>query len=174
MTLKINLSDVKALSFSFDGAVDAHINAMKAHQTTIGEAAPAAHPLVEQAIRRVQYPIEARKPDDFVKDFQVIDDSPSLEERKTALAQAVHMRATTAIQTIMPPLKQRLREMQYHDALAVKIEDRSSAQKATIAEHQSRTSKISAVMRHLAQQESDIHDLTEDTIDDWKPAPFPT
>lgn len=174
MTFQINLSAVKMMPFDFEKAIADHIKALKAHQLTIHEPVPTSHPMVEHAIRRVQYPIDDKKPDDFVADFQVIDDSPSLDERKAALGQSIRQEANGLIQAIMPPLKQRLWEMQYQDAIAIDVKKRSSAQKTEIAKYEAKVSKVQAIMRHLAQQESDIHDLTDATIDGWRAAPFPT
>jgi hypothetical protein len=172
--LELNLSHIKSLPFDFGGAVDAHIKALKAHQSTIGEAAPTPpHPLVERVIRRVQYPIDAKKPDDFVADFKVVDDTPSLDQRKMELAQKIGLGAQTLINSIIPPLKVRLWNLQANEAKGIPPAKRSTQQKTAIANQDARNAKVNAIMAHLAQMESDIDDLTEQTIDGWQPAPFP-
>lgn len=172
--MEINLSHLKALPFDFGGAVDAHIKALQAHRTTEHAAAPTAHPLVERAISRVQYPVTDGKPDDFVPNYKVVDDSPSLDDRKMALVQSLTDEATRLMAGIMPPLKQDLWNLQYADAVAVEDKKRTSAQNAAIKLHEDRIAKVRAIHMHLAQMKSDIHDLTESTIEKWKAAPFPT
>jgi hypothetical protein len=74
MTLKLKKSQVDALPFDFEQAVRDFIAAKEAHRFT-GDAAPSADALVEAAVRRVQYPIEDEKPDDFVADYEIEDDT---------------------------------------------------------------------------------------------------
>jgi hypothetical protein len=52
--------------------------AMLAHRFT-ADAAPAAPGIIEAAVRRVQPPIEDGKPDDFVIDFEIVDDTRSIQ-----------------------------------------------------------------------------------------------
>jgi hypothetical protein len=174
--MELNLSYIKALPFDFGNAIEAHIKALKAHQTTVGEPAPIAHALVERAVRRVQYPIDAKKPDDFVADYTVVDDTPpppTLDQRKTALAVNAQALCQEAMDAASPPLKRRLADMEAGRAMMVDPAKRTPAQLAAIAAQQARGVKSEAILFHLATLESQIHDLTEQTIDGWKPAPFP-
>lgn len=171
------LSHIKALPFDFESAVSAHIKALEAHRFTENEPAPAApHPLVELAVARVQYPIEAGIPDTFVPAYRIVDDTPpppTLEERKEAMAAQLAAQAKSVIDGIVPPLKRRLWDFQYSEAATTTAALRTPDQKAFIVNHDARNERVYAVNRHLAQLHSDVHDLTETTIDRWTPAPFP-
>jgi hypothetical protein len=179
--MQIALSQLKAHGFAdeaaFSAAVAAHLAAHREHQQTVGVAAPSpASSIIEHAVRRVQYPIDAGKPDDFVADFEVIDDTPpppSLEERKMALAVQVQAAATQALHAFTPPLKARMLNLQVAEAAVIDETKRTSVQRALLADAESRAKRELAVHRHWAELESQIHDLTEATIDQWKPAPFP-
>jgi hypothetical protein len=178
--MKINLSQVKGSGFadasSFVAAVDGHITALRRHQTTVGEASPSAHALIERSVRRVQFPIKDGKPDDFVPDYEIIDDTPpppSLDERKIAIAIEVQQEAQRQIDVINPPLKRRLANIEFTRAMAIEEAKRSPAQVAAIAAGKTRDSRIDAIHYHMAKLEAEIHDLTEETIGQWKPVSFP-
>jgi hypothetical protein len=168
------LSQLKTLAFDFEDAVQAFIQAKRDHLTTEGVPAPTAHPAVEAAVRRIPGTVDV--PDDFVADYQIVDDTPApptLAERKAALAAGVSMQASAAANEIMPPLKSRLVTLQVIDANAVPEDERTEAQKTTMAEHNLRSKRMQAVNRHHAELESQIDDLTDETIDGWKAEPFP-
>jgi hypothetical protein len=178
--MDINLSTIKALPFDFETEVKNFIQAKKDHQNTKDVMAPAHHPLVEMAVRRVSNGVNER--DDFVADYTIVDDTPpppTLDEKKAMLADEVMRNANVLASQIIPPLKRKLFDFQISDAYAAisrakaSGQEPSDADKATIAEHETRTAKIDAVYRHVAALESQIHDLTEDQIDVWQGAPFP-
>jgi hypothetical protein len=174
MPLQIALSHVKALPFDFEKEVAAFIKAKKDHQKTKGEAAPSPpHALVEAAVRRVPGSIEPPVADDFVADYAIIDDTPTLDQRKAAKAAEMAALAQAAIARFSPPLKRRLMDMDYRRALAVEEDKRSNSDKATIAAALDRGARTEAISYHLATLEAQIHDLTDVTIDDWSPAAFP-
>lgn len=50
---------------------------------------------------------------------------------------------------------------------------RSDAENSLLDAHLERQARLAAINRHGAQLHHDIDDLTIDTVDDWKPAPFP-
>lgn len=79
MTVQIPKSQVPD---DFADRVEAFRQALLRHRTTRGVAVPTAHHLIEQCVRRVQYPIKDKKPDDFVADFEIVDDTPKTEEPK--------------------------------------------------------------------------------------------
>lgn len=173
--LELKLSQIKALPFDFEAAVAGYVAALEHHRYTENEPAPVVpHPLVEAAVTRKQYPVFTEKPDDFVKNYTVIDDTPSLEERKEILAHEAARLAGEAMKIITPPLKQNMWHYQFADIMRVIEEDRTPEQVAFLAEHDARELRKVAVHRHLAKLHSDIHDLTAETIDAWQPAPFPT
>lgn len=120
--------------------------------------------------------VSSTQPDDFVPNYVLIDDTPpppSLDERKAELASNWARQAENIVNEVSPPLKRGLWALQRADAGKVPEELRTPEQKAAIAQADARSAKVHAVQRHLAQLHSDIHDLTAETIDAWKPAPFP-
>lgn len=177
--MKINLSQIKGSGFadaaSFTSAIADHIAALRRHQTTTGYAAPTAPSLIENLVKRVQFPVEEGRADDFVvAEFEVVDDAPTLDQRKAMIANEVQMEAQRRIDAISPPLKRRLASIEFGRAVAVEEAKRSPAQAATIAAGKARDQKIDAIHYHLGKLESEIHDLTEETIGQWKPVSFPS
>lgn len=177
MTFKIALSKMKALSFDFEKEVAAFVKAKQDHRKTVGESSPhAPHPWVEAAVTRVAGSIDPPKPDDFVADYEVVDDTPpplTLDQRKQVLATDMQRQAQEAVDKIVPPLKNRLMNMELLRAHAIPEAERTPGHKATIAESQDRHVRMDAIHYHLARMEAQIHDLTEDTIEDFSPEPFP-
>jgi len=164
------------LPFDFDQAVKDHVQAKKDHLTTEGVPAPTAHPAVEAAVRRI--PGSATTPDDFVADYQIMDDTPpppTAEERKAAVAAQINADATAALNAITPPLKARLWGIQYGEAMVARSNGQATAEhEAMIAEHEARGARFQQVIRHAAELESQLHDLPDDMVDIWKPAAFPS
>lgn len=121
--------------------------------------------------------VSSEQPDDFLPNYKIVDDTPpppTLDERKLKLAGALENEAHKITADLSPPLKRRFWELQYGEAVAVDVAQRSADQKATVAKYEARTVKVNAVYRHLAQMHSAIHDLTEETFDGWSPSPWPT
>lgn len=183
---KFLLSQVKALPFDFEAEVAKFIQAKKDHLLTEGQAAPSApHQMVEDAVRRVPAPVELLKdgktsphtsPDDFVADYQIEDDSPpppTIAEKRSAIAAGVNAEANALTEQIMPRLKQKLFGLQFNEAFSVPEDKRTPEQHATIAAHNDRMQKAHAIFRHVAEVESQIHDLPDDMVDVWKAPPFP-
>jgi hypothetical protein len=198
MPLKLYLSQINALPFAFEAAVSDYIAEKMAHRFTVGEPAPSAgHAWVENAVKRV--PGGEGKPDDFVADYEIVDDTPpppTLDEQKQALVAKVHADYHAAQTTMIPPLKARLWGLEHariltalstivpmqsdetseaHQARALPIlAKKAPADAAFLGDYLARQKKMHAVILHLATMESQIHDLTAETIDAWKPAPFPS
>lgn len=85
MTMQIPLSQVRATGLDFDAAVQAFVQAKRDHRFTIDEPAPvAAHPLVEAVVRRLPATAPGQ-PDDFVADYEIIDDTPLSPEAQQAI-----------------------------------------------------------------------------------------
>jgi hypothetical protein len=172
---KFSLSWVKSLGFDFEAEVHKFVQAKKDHLKTEGVPAPAAHPAVEAAVRRI--PGSKTQPDDFVADYEILDDMPpppTLDEKKAALAQQYLGQAVAMVEGITPPLKKRMMGFQLSDAHARKAAGTATdSDDAIIAQHQDLSKKHDAIWRHLAQIESQIDDLTADQIDVWKATPFP-
>lgn len=154
MPLVIKLSQIKSAA-DFEAQVAAYIKARKDHQKTEGEPAPTAPPIVEAAVMLVPGSIDPPRADDYVADYQIEDDSPTLDERKAAVhALAVHA-ANAAIDAISPPLLRRLAIM------TATPEQSADLQK-----------RVGAIYLQLAYAEAAIHGLTAETIDAWKVPPF--
>lgn len=195
MPLQLKLSQIKALPFDFDAEVEKFRQAKIKHALSEGEPAPSAtHPWVEHAVSRVA--VEGA-PDDFVADHVVDDDTPpppTFEERKRRIADETRTAAQRAMEAIIPPLKQRLWDRRHAQVIkamgAVKANDGETIEAwraralntvqqaqpddhAHYVAHEGRKAKIEAIIDRLAQAESDIHDLTEATIDSWKQPSFP-
>jgi hypothetical protein len=170
---QFSLSYLKSLPFDFDKAVADFVQAKKDHLMTEGMPAPTAHPTVEAAVRRIPGTVD--QPDDFVADYQVVDDTPPPAERKAAVATALRAEAQSRLDVVTPPLKTRLWNLQYSEAMMARSkESATAAQEIMIAEHEARAAKSQAILRHLAEMESQLHDLPDDMADIWKPAPFPS
>ncbi len=84
MTVKVLKSHIGSSPFAAE--VEDYRQRLLAHRFTVDVPAPmAASAMVEECIKRVQYPIEDQKPDDFVADYEIVDDLPSLDTRKAEL-----------------------------------------------------------------------------------------
>lgn len=162
MTLQLKRSQVDALPFDFERAVNDFIAAKEAHRFT-GDAAPKADALVEAAVRRVQYPVGDGKPDDFVADYEIEDDTPSLtlQQRKATLIAESRQAEQNAIEALLPAGKQRLLEMDYARAMAVPEEDRSPAQSGVIERCVELMARMDEIRYAAARREADIEDLSE-------------
>lgn len=197
MTLKIPLSHIKQLPFDFDAAVETYIKARKDHLSTTGQPAPMSpHALVEAAVRRVPGSIEEKRPDDFVADYEAIDDTPpepakpTLDQRKMVMAAQLGIAANEAIAKIIPPLKHRLWDRDHARVLGdmgkVKINENEAmdawraraietirrnapADHASFVAHEDRKKKIEAIIHQVAMAESAIHDLSEEQLANWQP-----
>lgn len=84
MTMRIPLSQVRAAGLDFAADVQAFVQAKLDHRFTVGEPAPVAHPLVEAVVHRVPA-TEPGQPDDFVADYEIIDDTPPPPEAQQAI-----------------------------------------------------------------------------------------
>lgn len=161
MTLKLKKSQIDALPFDFEQAVRDFIAAMEAHRFT-GDAAPVADALVEAAVKRIQYPIDAGKPDDFIADYEIEDDTPPApppptpEQRKAALIAGSRQAEQAAIDALMPVGKQRLLEMDYQRAMSVPEQSRSPEQLSCIEQRKTLASQIDDIRYAGAQREAAI------------------
>lgn len=177
--IKVRLSELRAAGYteeSFDDAVVKFRDAKLKHRFTTGVPAPGApHPLVEAAVLRVP----PAGPDDFVLNYEVVDDTPSppppptFEEKKAALVGLVARLEREAVAIVIPPTKARLLGMELQRAHSKKPEERTTEDQGVIAAHNERMSKIEPLQFHAAKLMADIGDLTEANIDAWKPKPFP-
>jgi hypothetical protein len=163
MTLTLKQSQIAALPFDFEQAVRDFIKAKEDHRFS-GDAAPTADALVEAAVRRVQYPIVAGKPDDFVADYVIEDDTPpppTLAERKLAMIAESRQTEQAAIDALIPVGKWRLLDMDYQRAMAVPEKERSPEQARVIEQRRALDTKIDGIRYAAAQREAEIEDLAE-------------
>lgn len=169
MTLELKKSEVDALPFNFEEAVQSFIAAKMAHRFT-GDAAPVSHPIVEMAVRRVQYPIDAKKPDDFVADYVIIDDTPilTLAEKKAALVQRLRQMEAEKINAVITPGRLRLLQLKV-EAIGPKLpEEQTEEEKTLIAQLNQCFVAIRAVQMRSAEIEADIDDLSANSIDAYE------
>lgn len=154
-------------------AVERHRQALIAHQFTEG-VPPPSDALLDQLIKRIP---KENAPSDFIADYEIVDDSPlppTLEQKKDALEHAVSGMAMRARAEIIPPRKLKTYEFKYGDIYAKVPKDRTPEDKQFLEEYSKKTAASYAIDRHIADLHSEIEDLTAETIDTWKPAPFPS
>lgn len=117
MTLHIPKSQLLRLGTEeeLSARVEAFRQAKLAHQKTTDVPAPVDHPLVEACLARVS---RGDDPDDFVADYQVIDDAPpppDLATRKQQLMGQIAEAENAALAKIAPYGKRRLFAMRAAD-----------------------------------------------------------
>lgn len=180
MAAQILLSLIQALGYTpetFSAAVEDYRQARVAHSKTIGMPAPTPKiPGLEICI--VRTPANADEEESFASAYEIVDDlppppkPPTLDEKKMTHASAAHALFQKAINDAIPPLKRRLWAMTYQDIMQKPEADRTDADKVAQRQHEARAKYERDAQRHLARLESEIHDLTDDTVDGWKPEPF--
>jgi len=78
MTFTVYLSQIKD-EIEFDLAVKKHIARLKAHNFQVNKPRPTADGMIEMCIKRV---VAKGKPDDYIADYEIIDDTPKTDEDK--------------------------------------------------------------------------------------------
>ncbi len=174
MTLKVFKSVIEGLPYDYAQEVEAHRQALLAHRF-VGDAAPSAPALIEQAVRRVQ---TVGEPDDFVADYTVFDDTPPEQvptdaERKQALITRVRLAERDASEAIIGPGKLRLMTMDMTRVFAKPEADRSENENAVLAAYASVQARLDAVHYHAATLEAQIDDLAPEGYAQWSPSSFP-
>jgi hypothetical protein len=116
---------------------------------------------------------------DFMPDYKIVDRLPvqhgdiaALTQCKNELQQQINIMELAAVHALLPPGKWRLAGIEYGLALSKPPEEQSTQEKAIVAAHGSRLRTLDAIKLHHAQLESQIEDLTFDTVNDWVPTPF--
>ena len=170
MTVRIPQSQLAGLGFDLVEAIEAFRQAKLAHRFTEGVPAPTAPAIVEDCIRRVQVD---GKPDDYVADYEIVDDTPPLRARKDMLIAQVTRREAERLAEIVPLGKRRLMNMRASDALSKEDKDRTEEEKAFLAAREPLVAEWQKVERFAAELHADIEDLTEETIAAWKMPEFP-
>jgi hypothetical protein len=188
MPVKIRASQIGFDKEGFATAVEKYIAALNAHRKTKGVAVPmAAHPLVEHAVRRIQYPVKHRRPDDFVADFEIVDDvdlpspspkmpelvtheppPPSLQDKKQILFRQLRSAEFAASEKVHPPHKLRLLAAKCLEAKEVPEEHRTADHASVLKLQADVKAKVTAIHMKGAYAEAEIDDLTEENIDQYK------
>jgi len=185
--MQIALSQLRANGFAdaaaFDKAVADYVDLRVKHSQSVGEPRPVAHPMVEAAVQRYLPPDDLMPGEEaaerFAPEYEIIDDTPppppppSLDDRKREMASAVAMAAIRAGDAAWPQLTRRMMTAKAMAAYLVPQANRSTEQTADVVALETAQSKLSEIDLHLAGLEMQIHGLTEEIIDGWKPADFP-
>lgn len=182
MTLQIALSQVQALPYDFEAAVQEHVKARTAHAQTIGEPAPVAPDIVAAAVRRI-LPDETSNEERFVADYVIVKDiafteargaaPPTLDQRKATLATAVQQLAAEAHERNIPALRMRFVSADMNRIGRVAEKDRSDEDAKKLGEYLTLMRRADVINLHHGRLEAAIHDLTAETISGWTPEPFP-
>ena len=174
MTLKVYKSHTAGVSpDGFAVAVEAHRQALLAHRFT-GDAAPTAHHLVEAAVVRV--PCEGG-PDDFVADFEVIDDTPAPPtpaQVRNDLLSRVRSAEFEAATAVIGSGALRLLSLDAREAAMKPAEDRTAADTAALDRLQDVTARRTAVDRHAATIEAAIEATPFDQLAAYEFPAFPS
>jgi hypothetical protein len=170
MTFQIAKSVINGLPYSYADAVETFRQAKLTHRFT-GDVAPSAPAIIEHAVRRVQTEGQA---DDFVADYEIIHDIPlpTLAERKAALVAAIRSAEAAALAKIISPARERLMGLDLNAVYAKPEAARTDDDRALLAKAPDIAARKQAVHRHAATQEIAVEELTEATIDGWKPEAF--
>lgn len=173
--VNLNLSEIIKLAGSreaFEQAITTHILALRAFAHEIGKPRPVSHPAVEACIKREQ---EEGKPDTYVPNYNIIDDSPpppTLEEKKGVAHRAIQAAEQAAKNNILPNAKVRLANIKYSIAYGKPEDQRSAEEKEDIASLLLVHKAWQQIDLQSAQAESDLDDLDEAGVDSWKPPTF--
>ncbi len=168
----------------FHKEVEALRQAKLDHRFTQNTPVPVVHPLLDQAIRRVPAALVSDNPpvhdgpDDFVIDYEIIDDLPKPDEKKQHLRGVFLTEETRIGNNILPPGKRRitnLRIIEIEDKISRDRGDTNLSQedKDFMADVQKKKDQLDKLHRFGAQVESEIEDLTEENIDSWVMPSFP-
>jgi hypothetical protein len=177
MPFEIKLSQLQDRA-QFEQAVAEHIQRLTDFSKEVGKPRPVAHPLIEAAVARISYPKADKKPDAYEASYIIVDDTPppppplNLEDRKHALVASVRAAEAAAKEVVMPQRKLRLHNIRYGQAMSLSQEMQSDDDKLAINTLLDIVSKFTAIELKAAQAESDIEDLTDDTVDSFQVPDF--
>ena len=174
MTLKVYKSHTVGISpDGYAAAVEEHRQALLAHRFS-GDAAPTAHPLVEAAVARV--PCEGG-PDNFVADFEIVDDTPAPPtpaDLRAGLLARIHAAEVAAALAVIGNGALRLLSLDARAAAMKPAEERTAADTAALDRLQEVTLRRTAIDRHGATLEALIEDLPADKLAGFEFEAFPS
>lgn len=177
MAIKVSLLQIQGLGHTaetFSTLVEEHRQALIVHGKSIGVPAPIPKIYgLEACIVRTAATDEHEE--SFVSDFEIVDDlppPPTLDEKKMVHVRTTHELFNKAISDAFPQLKRRLWGLTYEDIVEKPTAARSDSERLFQRQHEARLKYEKDAYRHLARLESEIDDLTSDTVDGWKPEPF--
>lgn len=188
---------------SFQRLANNHINELRAHKHRIAMVEktkhlkdgdpnkwticppPGAHPDIVNSI--------VEDGDDYNIQYELFDDEPvkTLDDKKNDLNHTLVVDATKAQENVYPSRKTMLLDMDVDDIkkdvthkynlirdknpeiLQKLYDDLPDDKKSKLSLHRSIEEKRQKILRHLAEQQAIIHDLTDKNVDTWKHAPFP-
>lgn len=145
----------------FAAAVEQYRQALLDHRFTEGQPAPTAHALVEACVNRVVVPGEA---DDFVADFEILDDTPPPPSEPTAAElKAVEIMKSRQqeqadITAIMLPGKLRVFQMDVQTASMVPEDKRSPEQIELLERWAAYQDQVRQVQYEGAKREAALED----------------
>lgn len=188
MTQQVLLSQINNRE-EFEAAVSTHVSALQAFNKSKDKPRPVAHPLVEMCVRRVTYPAITKRPDEYVADYELMDDmikaeeigepeglvpppSMTLNEQKMILTQQLRMAEAAAKDAFYPQRKMRLAHLIAQMALETPQDKRTQEQNEAVAAWLNILEGYRAIEIKSAQAEGDIDDLTSDTVGNWLPPTF--
>lgn len=176
MTLRIRKSQVHP---DFEQAVEAHRQALLTHRfaqpdrkTKQSIPRPTASGIVEASVTRV--PGEKGKPDDFIADYEIVDDTPpppSLVELKNKLIHEVSKAEQELLASIIPFGKRRLLDIKFHEIMSGGG-PKTIPDTQLVNDYNEKLKRMQGITKRAAQMQSDIEDLTEATIGAWKMEAF--
>lgn len=176
MPFSVTISDLAAAGLSaetYAAQVEEYRQARLAHRFTVNVPAPSAPAFIEAAVRRVP---QSGAPDDFVADFEIIDDrlpAPSLEERRRSLIADISAEEGRRLDALMPSGKLRLLQMQATLAAKKAPPDRSPEEADALARFEHVMARMEAITLHAATLMAAVDDLAEGEIDAFHIAGWP-
>jgi hypothetical protein len=157
--------------FSYADEVEAFRQDLLAHRFTL-DPAPTAPEMIERAIHRGQV---AGEPDDFVADFEIVDDStpPTPAEERALLLGKLRQAEAEALAIVIPPARERLLVIDLAEIRPIRPGvELTAAERDLIAQRDHVATRKRVVHRYFANLELELEGLAGASIDGWKFAPF--
>lgn len=126
---------------------------------------PQAHPLIEGCIKRL--PGDGKSPDNFIADYVILDDSPTLRQRKDALLGKIGGQEKEKRDAIWPPGKQRADMIKYEKIKAKGKTDQSPDEAKFKKEIDDKVAALTTLGERAADLMSEIEDLTDVSMAVW-------